>query len=100
MFRFVLQQLVGQITLSEIEDMITTVDKNKDGKISYSEFRVRRIHMLFLNFSIFVLMKVMLGAIPLVINDETMKAFIKQKQDNESTVRKQLDHTAGFFENY
>ena len=45
-------------------------------------------------------MEVMLGAIPLVINDETMKAFIKQKQDNESTVRKQVDHTAGFFENY
>ena len=42
----------------------------------------------------------MLGAIPLVINDETMKAFMKQKQDNESTVRKQLDHTAGFLENY
>ena len=40
LFRFVLQHLVGKITLSEIEDMITTVDKNKDGKISYSEFRV------------------------------------------------------------
>ena len=24
----------------EIEDMIVTVDKNKDGKINYSEFRV------------------------------------------------------------
>ena len=36
-----LQHLVGKITLSEIEDMITTVDKNKDGKMSYSEFRVR-----------------------------------------------------------
>merc|ERR1711997_981259 len=70
--RFVLQQLVGQITLSEIEEMIRTVDKNKDGKISYSEFRV------------------MLGAIPLVINDETMKAFMKENQDNEnrSTVGK------------
>ena len=33
MFRFVLQQLVGQITLTEIEEMITTVDKNQDGKI-------------------------------------------------------------------
>ena len=42
----------------------------------------------------------MLGAIPLVINDETMKAFIKQKQDKESTVRKPLDDTTGFFENY
>ena len=26
----------------EIEEMIITVDKNQDGKISYSEFRVRR----------------------------------------------------------
>lgn len=44
----------------------------------------------------------MLGAIPLVINDETMKAFMKQTQDNEnrSAVRKPVDHTAGFFENY
>merc|ERR1711953_288456 len=74
--RFVLQQLVGQITLSEIEDMITTVDKNKDGKISYSEFRV------------------MLGALPLVINDETMKAFIKQKEDKESQGRKELDDSS------
>ena len=39
-----------QIKLSEIEQMIETVDKNGDGKISYSEFRV------------------MMGAIPLVIN--------------------------------
>ena len=54
-------------------------------------------NFLFLNF---IIIEVMLGAIPLVINDETMKAFIKQKQDNESTVRKQLDHTAGFLENY
>ena len=45
------------------------------------------------------MMKVMLGAIPLVINDETMKAFMKQNQDNESTARKPVDHTAGFFEN-
>ena len=57
---------------------------------------------LFVNFIIFNVMKVMLGAIPLVINDETMKAFMKQNQDNEhrSPVRKQVDHTAGFFENY
>ena len=28
------------ITVKEIEEMIVTVDKNKDGKINYSEFRV------------------------------------------------------------
>ena len=65
--------------------------------ISYSEFRVS--FLLNFDFSIFIAMKVMLGAIPLVINDETMKAFMKQNQDNESTARKQVDHTAGFFEN-
>ena len=44
--RFVLQNLVGKIKLSktEIEEMIRTVDKNRDGKISYSEFRVRSKH--------------------------------------------------------
>ena len=30
----------------EIEDMIETVDRNKDGKISYSEFRVIIISLL------------------------------------------------------
>ena len=39
-----------QITFGEIKEMIETVDKNGDGKISYSEFRV------------------MMGAVPLVIN--------------------------------
>ena len=29
-----------QLASGEIEDMIETVDRNKDGKISYSEFRV------------------------------------------------------------
>ena len=40
-FRFVLAHLPGNIGTAEIEDMIATVDKNQDGKISYSEFRVR-----------------------------------------------------------
>ena len=29
-----------QVAFGEIDDMIRTVDRNKDGKISYSEFRV------------------------------------------------------------
>ena len=41
-FRFVLQHLPGKINTAEIEEMIKTVDKNNDGKISYSEFRVER----------------------------------------------------------
>ena len=42
--RFVLKHLPGNISNSEIEDMINTVDKNQDGKISYSEFRVSSCH--------------------------------------------------------
>ena len=38
--RFVLMHLPGKITYKEIDEMITTVDKNEDWKISYSEFRV------------------------------------------------------------
>jgi len=49
--KFVLMHLPNKITYKEIDEMITTVDKNQDGKISYSEFRV------------------MLGAIPLLIPD-------------------------------
>jgi hypothetical protein len=41
LFRFVLKHLPGQIKTTEIEEMIKTVDKNRDGKINYSEFRVR-----------------------------------------------------------
>ena len=35
--------LPGKITYREIDEMIATVDKNEDWKISYSEFRVRDI---------------------------------------------------------
>ena len=38
--RFVLMHLPGKITYREIDEMIATVDKNEDWKISYSEFRV------------------------------------------------------------
>ena len=34
--------LPGKITYKEIDEMIKIVDKNKDGKISYSEFRVNK----------------------------------------------------------
>ena len=40
---FVLMHLPGKITYKEIDEMINTVDKNQDGKISYSEFRVRSL---------------------------------------------------------
>ena len=39
--RFVLMHLPGKITYKEIDEMIATVDKNEDSKISYSEFRVQ-----------------------------------------------------------
>ena len=37
--KYVLMHLPGKITYKEIDEMIHTVDKNGDGKISYSEFR-------------------------------------------------------------
>ena len=37
---------IDQMASGEIEDMIETVDRNKDGKISYSEFRVIIISLL------------------------------------------------------
>ena len=38
--------LPGKITYKEIDEMIKTVDKNEDWKISYSEFRVRNSTVL------------------------------------------------------
>ena len=49
--KFVLQYLPGKITYKEISEMISTVDRNGDGKISFSEFRV------------------MMGGFPLIIQD-------------------------------
>ena len=37
--KFVLMHLPGAVTYKKIEEMIETVDRNGDGKISYSEFR-------------------------------------------------------------
>ena len=37
--KFVLMHLPGKVTYKEIDEMIETVDKNGDGKISFSEFR-------------------------------------------------------------
>ena len=39
--------LPGKITYKEINEMIATVDKNEDSKISYSEFRVQRAMILY-----------------------------------------------------
>ena len=38
---FAFSQKKSQVTYKEIDEMIKTVDKNNDGKINYSEFRVR-----------------------------------------------------------
>ena len=37
--KFVLIHLPGKVTDKEVEEMIDTVDRNGDGKISFSEFR-------------------------------------------------------------
>ena len=47
--KFILKNVPTKISLAEIEDMISTVDRNGDGKINYSEFRV------------------MLGGVPLIM---------------------------------
>ena len=39
--KFVLKHLPSQLDTEEIQEMIDIVDKNDDGKISYSEFRVK-----------------------------------------------------------
>ena len=48
------------MTYKEIDEMIRTVDKNGDGKINYSEFRV------------------MMGAPPLLIPATTLSKFARQ----------------------
>ena len=50
--KFVLKHLPGKVTYKEIDEMIETVDKNGDNKISFSEFRV------------------MMGGFPLLIPDD------------------------------
>ena len=50
--KFVLQHLPSQLEISEIEEMIDIVDRNKDGKISYSEFRVESL--LIIDFKLFI----------------------------------------------
>ena len=37
--KFVLKNLPGNMSYKEIDEMIETVDRNGDGKISFSEFR-------------------------------------------------------------
>ena len=44
-----MKHLPSELEIEEIEEMIEIVDKNKDGKISYSEFRVSENKELSLN---------------------------------------------------
>ena len=37
--RFVLSNMPGMVGEEEVDQMIATVDRNRDGRISYSEFR-------------------------------------------------------------
>jgi len=60
--KFVMTNLPGKVLGKEIEEMIKIVDRNGDGRISYSEFRV------------------MMGAFPLIIpNDSVMKMKIEER---------------------
>ena len=67
--------------------MIEIVDKNKDGKISYSEFRVSENEELSLNreASNKELIQVMLGAIPLLIPESSTSSIVdKERQKNQA----------------
>jgi len=67
--KFVLKHLPGKVTYKEIDEMIHTVDKNGDGKISFSEFRV------------------MMGAFPMYIPDNPVaKKPDKDKDKPEEEV--------------
>ena len=50
--KFVLQHLPGKVTFKEINEMIETVDKNGDGKISFSEFRFISSNFLINSFDV------------------------------------------------
>ena len=66
----VLRHLPSQLDNEEIQQMIDIVDKNNDGKISYSEFRVNKLHLVLL--SVWSAFQVMLGAIPLLLLDDPL----------------------------
>ena len=55
--------LPGKITYKEIDEMIATVDKNEDWKISYSEFRVISCYLKLLTTHAFVLYDPHLGSL-------------------------------------
>ena len=58
--------------------MITTVDRNKDGKISYSEFRWELL--LSALYDEHTVYRVMMGGFPLIIpNDPVIKIKIEEK---------------------
>ena len=56
-----MMHMPGKVTYKEIDEMINTVDRNEDGKISYSEFRV------------------MLGALPLVLSNSDIHRVIESE---------------------
>lgn len=66
--KFVMTNLPGKVAFGEIDDMIETVDRNKDGKISYSEFRV------------------MMGGIPLLIHPTITSTGPKPRQEDSASI--------------
>lgn len=66
------------MTYKEIDEMIKTVDKNGDGKINYSEFRVS-IHSVLhcIVMLIYLKLQVMMGAPPLLIPATTLTKFAR-----------------------
>ena len=75
---------IFKVSIDEIDKMISTVDRNGDGRISYSEFRFQshpeknaKIILKKLEHFFF---RVMLGAFPLIIpNDPKLKKRFAEK---------------------
>ena len=90
--KYVLRHLPSELENDEIEEMIEIVDRNKDGKISYSEFRVNisllsKLNKNYVYNQIDFGFQVMLGAIPLLIPDNPAILVetddVKQEKDKE-----------------
>ena len=74
---------IFKVSIDEIDKMISTVDRNGDGRISYSEFRFqshpeKKSKSIVKKFNTFF--RVMLGAFPLIIpNDPKLKKRFAEK---------------------
>ena len=74
---------IFKVSIEEIDRMISTVDRNGDGRISYSEFRLQshpEKNAKRISKKLNAFFRVMLGAFPLIIpNDPKLKKRFAEK---------------------